>query len=213
MSATIVEAVVKLATKVKGETVKPANATIAAALDTLADALAGENVQAKPTIASAIDMITENYTPGGGGGVDVGALVQVMYLENSETEPAVGDAVDLTTVYNVAVIKIGDATIADTTTSGSSFNSSAGWASGVTLTTYWMPAYDDPTHDAAYAFLYTVETVEEVDYYKTVTILQDAVTMETKTDELGDVQKRYTYTVPEVGEGTFFAVSYVGNWD
>lgn len=44
MSATIVEAVVKLASKVKGETVKPANATIAAALDTLADALAGENV-------------------------------------------------------------------------------------------------------------------------------------------------------------------------
>ena len=67
MSATIVEAVVKLATKVKGEAVKPANATIAAALD----ALAGENVQAKPTIADAIDTITANYGGGGGGGSTV----------------------------------------------------------------------------------------------------------------------------------------------
>ena len=89
MSATIVEAVVKLATKVKGEAVKPANATIAAALDTLADALAGENVQAKPTIAAAIDVITENYTPGGGGGVDVGAPWRdIIGLEEA---PSVGD--------------------------------------------------------------------------------------------------------------------------
>lgn len=85
MSATIVEAVVKLATKVKGETVKPTNATIAAALDTLADALAGENVQAKPTIADAIDVITENYTPGGGGDVDVGNIVSVA-APNAETD-------------------------------------------------------------------------------------------------------------------------------
>lgn len=89
MSATIVEAVIKLATKVKGETVKPANATIAAALDALADALAGENVQARPTIASAIDVITENYTPGGGGGVDVGTPWRDVI--GLEAAPSVGD--------------------------------------------------------------------------------------------------------------------------
>lgn len=96
MSATIVEAVTKLATKVKGETVKPANATIAAALDTLADALAGENVQAKPTIADAIDVITENYTPGGGGG---GSATTDVYLWNM-TGNVVPTKVEYTSGYS-----------------------------------------------------------------------------------------------------------------
>ena len=85
MSATIVEAVTKLATKVKGETVVPKNATVSAALDALADALAGENVQAKPTIASAIDVITENYTPGGGG-VTLGNACMVSVYSSADDD-------------------------------------------------------------------------------------------------------------------------------
>lgn len=209
MSATIVEAVVKLASKVKGETVKPANATIAAALDTLADALAGENVQAKPTIASAIDMITENYTPGGGGGgVDVGPLVAVGVREN-EGVPTVGDTVDAGDMQYVAKIAVGDVIIAANGEDSSFVIRGISFAAGTTLTTKWLPAFGDPTQDAAYAFLYTVETVEEVDNYKTVTILQDAVTMETNENS----EKRYTFDVPEVEEGTHFAVNLVANWD
>lgn len=205
------DSILALAAKISNDTV-PNVATDAQALGELAKAMCG-SAPTEPiaTVDDAITYITANYS-GGGGGVDVGPLVQVMYLANTDTEPAVGNAIDLTTVYDVAIIKVGDATIADNTTSGNGTPSDAGWASGVTLTTYWMPAFDDPTRDAAYAFLYTVETVEEVDYYKTVSILEDAVTMETETDG-GDVRKRYTYTVPEVEEGTFFAVAYVGYWE
>lgn len=127
MSATIVEAVVKLATKVKGEAVKPANATIAAALDTLADALAGENVQAKPTIASAIDVITENYTPGGGGGgVDVGAPT---FVVKSSDAPEVDDRIPNNAA--IAGLAIGDATIVPVLPNGHVLAA----ASGMTATT------------------------------------------------------------------------------
>lgn len=211
MANKVTKSILNLANKIAGQDKTPANGTTKAALDVLLDTISGEDVNTNGMdMSTIIDTITANYS--GGGGVDVGPLVQVMYLANTDTEPAVGNAIDLTTVYDVAIIKVGDATIADNTTSGNGTPSDAGWASGVTLTTYWMPAFDDPTRDAAYAFLYTVETVEEVDYYKTVSILEDAVTMETETDG-GDVRKRYTYTVPEVEEGTFFAVAYVGYWE
>ena len=209
---TIAQAITDLATKAKGSQAVPRGRTITDALDALADAMAGADVPLAncTTIVNAIDTITANY---GGGGVDVGALVQVMYRSGVTPQPAVGDAVDLAPIYDVAAVKIGDATIADVTTTGSGIQSDVGWASGATLTTIWMPAFSDSAANAAYAFTYTVETVEEVDYYKTVTILEDAVTMETMTDEWGDVKKRYTFTVPEVGDGTFFAVAYLGNWD
>ena len=210
---TIAQAITDLATKAKGSQAVPRGRKITDALDALADAMAGADVPLAncTTIVNAIDVVTANYS--GGGGVDVGALVQVMYRSGVTPQPAVSDAVDLAPIYDVAAVKIGDATIADVTTTGSGIQSDVGWASGVTLTTIWMPAFSDPAANAAYAFTYTVETVEEVDYYKTVTILQDAVTMETMTDEWGDVKKRYTFTVPAVDEGTYFAVAYVGNWE
>lgn len=231
------QAILAVASAVKGEQVTGGDGGVNTALDILADALAGQDVEVPMTQQGAILALAQyvdgmvkpegtiNITENGegidvaqyatadvsvsGGGVDVGALVQVMYRSGVETEPAVGDAVDLTAIYDVAAIKIGDTTIADCTINSQAIQSDVGFAAGVTLTTIWMPAYDDPTHDAAYAFTYTTETVEEVDYYKTITFLQDAVTME--TNENGE--KRYTFTVPEVGEGTFFAVGYVGNYD
>lgn len=202
------DSILALAAKISNGTV-PNVATDAQALGELAKAMCGTAPEVPlATVDDAIAFITANYS-GGGGGADVGALVDVMYRLGVETEPAVGDAVDLTAVYDVAAIKLGDATIADCTINGQTIQSDVGFAAGVTLTTIWMPAFDDPTQDAAFAYTYTVETVEEVDYYKTVTILEDAVTMETNENS----EKRYTFTVPEVGEGTFFAVAYVGNWD
>lgn len=212
---TIAQAITDLATKAKGSQAVPRGRKITDALDALADAMAGTDVPLAncTTIVNAIDTVTANYSGGGGGGVDVGAPVDVMYRSNVTAEPAVGDAVDLATLYDVAAVKIGDATIMDVTTTGSGIQSDVGWASGVTLTTIWMPAYSDSAANAAYAFTYTVETVEEVDHYKTVTMLENAVTMETMTDEWGDVKKRYTFTVPAVDEGTYFAVAYVGDWE
>lgn len=206
---TIAQAITDMATKAKGSQAVPRGRTITDALDALADAMAGTDVPLAncTTIVNAIDTITANY--GGGGGVDVGALVQMMHRSNVSTEPAAGDAVELTADYDVTAIKLGDATIVDGTINSEVIISDVGFAAGVTLTTIWMPAFDDPTQDAAYAYTYTVETVEEVDYYKTVTILEDAVTMETNQNG----EKRYTFTVPEVGEGTFFAVAYEGHWD
>lgn len=206
---TIAQAITDLATKAKGSQAVPRGRKITDALDALVDAMAGTDVPLAncTTIVNAIDVVTANYS--GGGGVDVGPLVPVMYRSNVTTEPAVGDAADLTTLYDVAAVKIGDATIMDITTTGSGIQSDVGWASGVTLTTIWMPAYADPTEDAAFAFTYTVETVEEVDYYKTVTMLENAVTME--TNENGE--KRYTFTVPAVDDGTSLAVAYVGDWE
>lgn len=231
------QAILAVASAVKGEQVTGGDGNVGTALDILADALAGENVEVPMTQQGAIlalaqyvagmvkpegtIAITENgegidvaqYATAdvsvSGGGVDVGATVQVMQYPNTVTEPAVGNPALIYQITDVAIIKIGDATIADNTTSGNGMPSDAGWASGVTLTTIWMPAYDDPTKNAAYAFTCTTETVDDAEVFKTVTILQDAVTMETD----GSGNKRYTFTVPEVDEGTFFAVAYEGNWE
>ena len=70
MSKTIAEAITALAAKVKGSAVTPADGTKVAALDALVDAMAGSDVPMPQwsTVAEAIDLVTANYTPGGGGG-------------------------------------------------------------------------------------------------------------------------------------------------
>lgn len=234
------QAILAVASAVKGEQVTGGDGSVNTALDILADALAGQDVEVPMTqqgailaLAQYVDgmvkpegtiTITENgegidvaqYATAdvsvSGGGVDVGALVAVGVRE-IESVPTVGNTVDAGDMQYVTKIAVGDAII----TAGNEYSSSLirgiSFAAGTTLTTKWLPAFGDPTQDAAFAFTFTVETVEEggydVDYYKTVTILQDAVTMETNENS----EKRYTFTVPEVGEGTRFAVNLVANWD
>lgn len=163
-----------------------------------------------PNTVTSADV--QNFIIDGGGGADVGPLVPVGIRENGGV-PTVGDPVDAGDMQYVVKIEAGDAIIAADNEYSSSLIRGISFAAGTTLTTKWLPAFGDPTQDAAFAFLYTVETVEEdgydVDNYKTVTILQDAVTMETNENS----EKRYTFTVPEVEEGTYFAVNLVANWD
>lgn len=82
MSKTIAEAITALATKVKGSAATPADGTKVAALDALVDAMAGSDVPMPQwsTVAEAIDLITANYTPGGGG------TVEDIYLWNYNTD-------------------------------------------------------------------------------------------------------------------------------
>lgn len=205
-SIDVYHALMALEEKVTGVAPDPENVTTDVAL-ALADIFRTDVPMAQETaIVNAIDTITANY--GGGGGVDVGPLVAVGVREN-EGVPTVGDTVDAGDMQYVAKIAVGDVIIAANGEDSSFVIRGISFAAGTTLTTKWLPAFGDPTQDAAYAFLYTVETVEEVDNYKTVTILQDAVTMETNENS----EKRYTFDVPEVEEGTHFAVNLVANWD
>lgn len=178
--------------------------SVVGAINAIVDAMGGDS-----NAVGVADAITALAPYIGGGGVDGGALVPVMQYPRTENEPVVGDPASLYQISDVAIIKIGNAIVADNTESGNGMPSDAGWASGVTLSTIWMPAYGDPTNDACYAFLYTTETVDESEVFKTITKLEDAVTMETD----GNGMKRYVFTVPTVDEGTYFAVAYVGNFD
>ena len=84
---TIAQAITDLATKAKGSQAVPRGRKITDALDALADAMAGTDVPLAncTTIVNAIDVVTANYS--GGGGVDVGAPVAVLV---EHEEPTVG---------------------------------------------------------------------------------------------------------------------------
>lgn len=186
MSATIVEAVVKLATKVKGETVVPKNATIAAALDALADALAGENVQAKPTIASAIDMITENYTPGGGGGGSFGPFATV--LNEGTSVPEVGNHMDGIAFINS--VGVGDSVICVT-------DGTYSIAAGATAITPGVLSTDFTALDA---YVCTVEGSDDDGWtYKTVEKWDGTITR-TEFESGGLTGYRWSFVVPELQE-------------
>ena len=149
MSKTIQEAVIGLASKVKGAAVTPTNATIASALDTLADALAGEDVQARPTIAGAIDAITANYTPGGGGGPTLGAQT---YIFGGDTAPEPGGYI--TDTLAIGGVAIGSTTVVE----NGYFNAVLSVAAGAAATT--TPDFEGkPTNCDAY-----VVTVEAEDF-------------------------------------------------
>lgn len=66
------QAILAVASAVKGEQVTGGDGSVNTALDILADALAGENVEVPMTQQGAILALAQ-YVGGGGGGVDVGA--------------------------------------------------------------------------------------------------------------------------------------------
>lgn len=135
------QAILAVASAVKGEQVTGGDGSVNTALDILADALAGENVEVPMTqqgailaLAQYVDgmvkpegtiTITENgegidvaqYATAdvsvSGGGVDVGSLVRVQHSDNA---PVVGTSyVYGDACYSVGSVAIGDATIFDVT--------------------------------------------------------------------------------------------------
>lgn len=229
------QAILAVASAVKGEAVTGGDGTVNRALDILADTLAESDVQVPQTDAGAIlalaqyvsgmvkpegtIAITENgegidvaqyatadVSVSGGGGVTLGPQTPVAYLASATMPTTSTSASDLWEFYDAQILTVGDVTIADASGDSNTISSTGGFAAGVTVTTLWMPAYGTAEQDAAHAYLYTLD---EDNAITSVTEVPDVLTME--TDESS--QKRYTFTVPTVPDGQHFGTCYVGNYD
>ena len=118
------QAILAVASAVKGEQVTGGDGNVGTALDILADALAGENVEVPMTQQGAILALAQYV--GGGGGVDVGAPT---FVVKSNSAPEVDDSMPNKSA--IAGLAIGDATIVPVMPNGNVL----AVASGVTATT------------------------------------------------------------------------------
>lgn len=119
------QAILAVASAVKGEQVTGGDGNVGTALDILADALAGENVTVPMTQQGAILALAQ-YVGGGGGGVDVGAPT---FVVKSSDAPEVDDRIPNNGA--IAGLSIGDATIVPVLPNGHVLAA----ASGMTATT------------------------------------------------------------------------------
>ena len=118
------QAILAVASAVKGEQVTGGDGNVGTALDILADALVGENVEVPMTQQGAILALAQYV--GGGGGVDVGAPT---YIVGGSTAPEVNDRIPNNAA--IAGLSIGDTTIVPVLPNGRVL----AVASGVTATT------------------------------------------------------------------------------
>lgn len=118
------QAILAVASAVKGEQVTGGDGSVNTALDILADALAGEDVEVPMTQQGAILALAQYV--GGGGGVDVGAPTLVVKKNFS---PEVGE--DIPGTSAIGGVAIGEAVIVPV----DSFNVISEVAAGVTATT------------------------------------------------------------------------------
>lgn len=209
------QAILAVASAVKGEQVTGGDGGVNTALDILADTLAGENVQVPMTqqgailaIAQYVDgmvkpegtiTITENgegidvaqYATAdvsvSGGGVDVGAPT---FVGGAGEAPTVGE--EMFTFPIIALAKIGDVAIYDGSPYGAS--ASGGLAAGLTLTTNVVSAELVDTLSAY------VCTADDNSQYATVAPWGGTLTRENAEYE-GDPAYRWTFTMPELQEG------------
>lgn len=119
------QAILAVASAVKGEQVTGGDGNVGTALDILADTLAGQDVEVPMTQQGAILALAQ-YVGGGGGGVDVGAPTVVV---KSNSAPEVDDRIPNNGA--IAGLAIGDATIVPVLPNGSVLAA----ASGMTATT------------------------------------------------------------------------------
>lgn len=180
------QAILAVASAVKGEQVTGGDGSVNKALDILADALAGENVQVPMTQQGAILALAQ-YVGGGGGGVDVGALA---FVGGTGEAPTVGEK--LFTFPIIALAKIGDVAIYDGSPYGAS--ASGGLAAGLTLTTNVVSA---ELVDTLSAYVCTVDGSGQ---YATIEPWGGTLTRENAEYE-GDPAYRWTFTMPELQEG------------
>lgn len=146
------QAILAVASAVKGEQVTGGDGSVNKALDILADALAGEDVEVPMTQQGAILALAQ-YVGGGGGGVDVGAPTLVV---KKNFAPEVGE--DIPGTGAIGGVAIGKAVIVPV----DSFNSIFKVAAGVTATT----APDSelaPTACAAYVVTVDDEKITAVE--------------------------------------------------
>lgn len=197
---TIAQAITDLATKAKGSQAVPRGRTITDALDALADAMAGADVPLAncTTIVNAIDVVTANYSGGGGGGVDVGAMA---FVGCALATPTVGGSFHTSPI--IALAKIGDVTIYDYSIVGDPAGGS--FAAGLTLTTDAIPTEYANTMNAY------VCTADGSNQYATVELWDGTLTREDAEYE-GDPAYQWTFTMPELQEGESFILwSYLAD--
>ena len=187
------QAILAVASAVKGEQVTGGDGSVNKALDILADALAGENVEVPMTQQGAILALAQYV--GGGGGVDVGPLTRVS--EEAAAQPAVGNWGEFGTV--IATIKIGSATITDNGEMAEVPNAAA----GTTVSTDITMAEDADTADA---YVCTLEGNWTNGWqYKAVTPWDGTITRE-EVEYEGKPAYRWTFTVPELQEGQWLII-------
>ena len=168
------QAILAVASAVKGEQVTGGDGSVNTALDILADALAGENVTVPMTQQGAI-LALAKYV-GGGGGVDVGApWSDIMILEKV---PSVGDV--LPSPYDIVTavyVMIGDTIVA---------GSAAVLAAG---TTFVMEEDVAPT-----LLLLTTNGIHD---YEKVTAVEDISGTISAADIPGVSGSCFTFTMPD----------------
>lgn len=187
------DAILKLADAVSGNT--SANvATDVQALAVLAQAMTG-GAPAEPlaTVDDAIGYIADNYSGGGGGGVDVGALALV--AAEGSAVPTVGGTPDLDAI--VDVVKVGDAKISEAGTNGALMMVAA----GASVATVGIPA---EYVDTAEAYVCTADAGWTE--YQTV-VQWDGTITRVGTTVLDDAPGYYwTFTMPELQDGELFVL-------
>lgn len=191
---TTVQAILAVASAVKGEQVTGGDGNVGTALDILADALAGEDVEVPMTQQGAILALAQ-YVGGGGGGVDVGALTRVS--EETSAQPAVGNWGEFGTV--IATIKVGSATITDSGESADMPNAAA----GTTVATDITMAKDADTADA---YVCTLEGNWTNGWKYTAVTPWDGTVTRDEVEYQGETAYRWTFTVPELQEGQWLII-------
>ena len=181
------DSILALAAKISNGTV-PNVATDAQALGELAKAMCG-SAPTEPiaTVDDAIAFITANYSGGGGGGVDVGALVAV-FVENEE--PTVGGGTP--GADGPLTVAIGDTVIASGNVPGIGASALYGsFAAGMTAQTNSYVA------DTLSAYACTIGDDGEGNAVY-LTVAPYALEATRTSDEGG---YSWTFVIPEMSEG------------
>ena len=181
------QAILAVASAVKGEQVTGGDGNVGTALDILADALAGENVEVPMTQQGAILALAQ-YVGGGGG--CVGQLMTV--LGEGTGVPEVGNMLDDYPI--VASVRMGESVICDAEANAGAYLVAA----GVTAVTVITP----PVYATAVdAYVCTFEGSDADGWeYKTVEPWDGTITRE-EVEYQGDACYRWAFTVPELQDG------------
>lgn len=148
------QAILAVASAVKGEQVTGGDGSVNTALDILADALAGQDVEVPMTDQGAILALAQ-YVGGGGGGVDVGAP---SYVVKNNRAPEVGDYIPATGA--IGGVAIGETVIVPV----SNYWNIMAVAAGATVTT-WPDTELEPTTCDAYVVTVDDEEITAVEQW------------------------------------------------
>lgn len=195
------QAILAVASAVKGEQVTGGDGSVNTALDILADALAGEDVEVPMTQQGAILALAQ-YVGGGGGGVDVGALHVVI---NGDPTTQAGDELG-----SAAIIKlsIGDSVISHSFTEGNPYiDTIDDAAEGVTVDVYYALYNDEETAPSAVFKPCTIDT-ETFTYVTISDPLEVENTTYALTEGVPSSMWVTRFVMPELPEGSALFVTH-----